>query len=220
MHTLSDEVNIFTPDEKPPTCHYQAPLLALPHAFGTVLGNIPAYPSYLRTDGKKFHAWKKIICDSNGQLKIGLACSGNPEFKNDRNRSIPLGKFAPLISDKYRFYLIQKGIRAEDEIFLANTPTLQYLGNQLSDFDDTAACVAQMDIIISVDTSLVHLAGALGKPVWVLLPWAPEWRWLLDREDSPWYPTARLFRQQTMGDWAGAIERVVNALNTYQPRNR
>ena len=117
-------------------------------------------------------------------------------------------KLAPLFSSPARFISIQREVRAEDENMLAAELRVTHIGGELNDFDDTAAVVALCDLVIAVDTAVVHLAGAMGKPVWILLPFAADWRWLTDREDSPWYPTARLFRQRRIGEWDSVIDKV------------
>jgi ADP-heptose:LPS heptosyltransferase len=134
--------------------------------------------------------------------------------QNDVNRSMPLSTFAPLLADKrLNIFLVQKDLRKEDSMFYEQAGNLQFLGASIGDFEDSAAIVQNLDIIISVDTSLVHLAGALGKEVLVLLPWVAEWRWLMDRKDSPWYPTATLIRQPNPGNWSAVIEAVGQLLS-------
>jgi hypothetical protein len=133
---------------------------------------------------------------------------------NDRNRSLTLSQLAPLALPGVHFYSLQKGPAAEQ----ANNPppamNLTDWTEDLSDFAETAELVIGLDLVVTVDTAIAHLAGALGKPVWVMLPHIPDWRWLLGREDSPWYPTCRLFRQQSRGDWADVIQRVAQRLAT------
>ncbi len=136
-------------------------------------------------------------------------CSGNPTHRNDRHRSIPLAAFRPLADRGLDLHLLQNEIRPADEAFLRTTGGINRIPGELADFSDTAAWVAAMDIVVAVDSAVAHLAGALAKPVWILLPFTrTDWRWMLDRESSPWYPTARLWRQRTAGDWDSVIERV------------
>ena len=151
--------------------------------------------------------------EKTGKLKVGIAWAGSPVHKNDNNRSMDLGFFEPLLGvEGCVFYSLQVGDRCRDIGLKRMDEALIDLGKDLSSFAHTAAAVDQLDLVISVDTAVVHLAGALAKPVWTLLPWVPDWRWLLDRDDSPWYPTMRLFRQQAAGDWPGVIQAVVAAL--------
>jgi len=144
--------------------------------------------------------------------RIGIAWSGNPKHTNDPNRSIALKEFLPLLSAGVEIVSLQRDVREADREVLKATPQILDFVSEVKDFADTAALVSLLDLVVSVDTAPVHLAGALGKPVWVLLPFAADWRWLLDREDSPWYPTARLFRQPAIGDWDRVIRRVVKEL--------
>jgi len=186
---------------------YQIPLMDLPHLFDTTLASIPAAIPYLTPSATKLEQWTRRLPSHKGVPKIGIACSGNKKQLNDRARAIPLEKFEPL-SRIGELFLIQKDIRPTDRGFLSNCRGIRYVGDDLADFDDTAALVSQMDLIVCVDTSLGHLAGAMGKTTYVLLPWAADWRWLIDRSDTPWYPTTVLFRQAALGDWKSAIEAV------------
>ncbi len=202
--------------EEFPAVDYQTPLMSLPLVFKTDLATIPASPFYFKADDGKKENWKNRQNFANGKLKIGLVCSGNAGNTNDHRRSMPLQEFAPLLQrDDAEFFLVQKDIREADQTYLLQASKLRQVANDIADFDDTAAIIANLDLVISVDTSVAHLSGALGTPVWILLPWAPDWRWLLDRDDSPWYPNARLFRQDQAGDWRGVIERVSSTLNEF-----
>jgi tetratricopeptide (TPR) repeat protein len=202
--------------ESVPQVDYQTPLMSLPLIFKTDLASIPTSPAYFRADSEKTAHWKQRQDFANGKLKIGLVCSGNPGNTNDQRRSVPLQDFAPLLqAEAADFFLIQKEVREPDLAFLQQNPKLRLPGTDIDSFDDTAAIIANLDLVISVDTSVAHLSGALGVPVWILLPWVPDWRWLLDRDDSPWYPSARLFRQSAVADWDGVIERVAKALNDF-----
>jgi Flp pilus assembly protein TadD len=146
-------------------------------------------------------------------LKVGLVWSGSPTHVNDRNRSIPLQLFAPLARADVKFHSLQVGEAAAEAKRAPADLNLIDMSHEIRDFADTAGIVAALDLVISVDTAVAHLAGAMGKPVWLLLPFASDWRWMLDREDSPWYPTMRLFRQQRAGDWGPVIRRAAVALD-------
>ncbi|WP_211443682.1 tetratricopeptide repeat protein [Collimonas humicola] len=199
--------------ENVPAVDCQTPLMSLPLVFKTDLASIPAGPPYLHADKTKQEQWRSRQDFANGKMKIGLVCSGNPGNTNDHRRSMPLQDFMPLLELHADFFLIQKEVRESDLAFLQQNPKLRLPAADIDGFDDTAAIIANLDLVISVDTSIAHLSGALGLPVWILLPWVPDWRWLLDREDSPWYPSARLFRQKQAGDWQNLILRVAESLH-------
>jgi hypothetical protein len=143
---------------------------------------------------------------------VGVVWAGNPAFQNDLNRSVPLEQLMPLLACGAKIVSLQKDLRTNDWQFLAAHPEILHLGAELNDFSDTAAVVAALDLVVSVDTAVAHLTGALGRPLFLLLPWVPDWRWMLNRDDSPWYPSARLFRQSGPGEWRGTISRAVEAL--------
>jgi len=190
------------------------PLLSLPLAFGTRLATIPAQTPYLR-------ALPQAVMDWNARLgprqrpRIGLAWSGRPEHNNDRNRSMRLSTLlSPLAGFEAAYVSLQREVREDDAPVLQCHSDILHFGEELKSYADTAALIANLDLVISVDTSVAHLAGALAKPVWILLPFIPDWRWLLDRDDSPWYPTARLFRQDETRTWDNVMARVHAALDT------
>jgi hypothetical protein len=148
-----------------------------------------------------------------------MAWSGRPEHNNDQERSIDLASFlSPLQGIDATLVSLQREVRAADAVVLQDRSDVIHFGEQLKDFSDTAALVANLDLVIAVDTSVAHLAGALAKPVWVLLPFVPDWRWLLGRDDSPWYPTMRLFRQDDSRRWDGAFRRLRAALDDFLHR--
>jgi hypothetical protein len=191
-------------------CH--CPLLSLPLAFGTTRETIPAEVPYLFPAPHKIAQWRPAIGQGE-QPRIGLTWAGSPTHGNDRNRSIPLPLLRPLLGHPgLRFVALQKDLRDGDAQMLASIKGITFPGEELRDFSDTAAVISLLDLVITVDTSVAHLAGAMGKPVWVLLPFSPDWRWLIDRSDSPWYPSARLFRQPAIGDWQSVVTEVRNAL--------
>ena len=146
-------------------------------------------------------------------LKVGIAWAGNPNLPNDHIRSIDLQSMAALFATPgVQFFSLQKELREGDAALLRASPQVAHLGEAMKSFADTAAIISLLDVIISVDTAVAHLAGALGAKTWILLPYVAEWRWLLDRADSPWYRTARLFRQPALNDWTGAVAAVGEAL--------
>lgn len=197
----------------PEECDYHVNLPSLPRILGTELASIPASVPYLDVAPDKLAQWAPRLVAAEHVLKVGLVWAGNPAHRRDRERSIALGMLAPLANvSGVRWYSLQKGSREEDAA--APTPGLDWvnLGPDLSDFSDTAAVISLLDLILCVDTAVAHLAGALGKPVWMLVAEPADWRWLKSREDSPWYPTMRIFRQNARGDWRGVIDRVRSAL--------
>ena len=203
-----------------PAFDYQCPLMSLPLAFQTTLESIPSDTPYLHAMPHKVDAWEQRL-GVKTQLRVGLVWNGGhrqeqPELWNvNQRRNLPLEQIARLQSLDMEFYSLQKGNPAESELKAKQAsvwPSIINYANDLKDFTDTAALMQCMDLIISVDTSCAHLAGALGKPVWILNRFDSCWRWLLEREDSPWYPTAKLYRQKTPGDWDGVIERVARDL--------
>jgi tetratricopeptide (TPR) repeat protein len=197
--------------ETPPAFDLQASLLELPAIFGTELGSIPAEVPYLRVNAER-SAESQPQVGSDGSFKVGVVWGGNPAHNNDAKRSIALEKLSPLAGvPGVSFYSLQFG-GGEQEAERVSPLRLKSLSQGVRDFSDTAALAARLDLILTVDTSVAHLCGALGLPVWVLLPFVPDWRWLLEREDSPWYPTMRLFRQKAPGDWEEVVLRVREAL--------
>ena len=196
----------------------QCPLMSLALAFGTTLetiASIPAQPPYLRADDARVAHWRTRL--PRGR-KIGFVWSGSKAHHNDSNRSIGLQRLLPLLHKGGRggrggrYVSLQRDASGEDQACLLDCANVMDLGNQLEDFADSAALVENLDLVITVDTAVAHLAGALGKPVFVLLPFVADWRWLMERSDSPWYPTARLFRQPAPGDWDSVVAQVREAL--------
>jgi hypothetical protein len=211
-HSLR-QVPVLSKGEPLPPFDIHCPMLSLPLACRTTLANIPRQVPYLNADSELAAHWQGKLVSQRELLKVGLAWAGNKAHKNDRHRSIELSTLAPLGEVPHvSFISLQKGEPAKQATRAPAGITLFDWSNELGDFADTATLIANLDLIISVDTAVAHLAGAMGKPVWTLLPFVPDWRWLLEREDSPWYPTMRLFRQSAPGDWSGVITRVVGAL--------
>ena len=194
-----------------PDCTCFAPLGSLPMLAGITLETIPAPIPYLRADPARVAAWRRRL-DAllpAGPRRIGLIWAGNTAHTGDRERSMTLDRLAPLCArTDIALFSLQRGpAQAQAARHVGRAPLFN-LAPELHGFADTMAVLEALDLLISVDTGVVHLAGAMGRPAWVLLPYAPDWRWLLGRDDSPWYPTLRLFRQTTAGDWAGAVARI------------
>ncbi|HVT87939.1 MAG TPA: tetratricopeptide repeat protein, partial [Tepidisphaeraceae bacterium] len=211
LATLQGVTRVVTAGTRPPEYDLQIPLLSLPRIFKTNAANIPNDVPYLRSDSERLARWKQQIDSIGPGMKVGLIWAGN--VKPDASRTCPLQNFAPLAElNDIRFVGLQK----RDNPSGAETPPAGMdftdMSADLKDFAETAAAMMNLDLIVTIDTSSAHLAGALGRPTWTLLPWAADWRWLSDREDSPWYPTMRLFRQQTKGDWQPVIERIAQEL--------
>ncbi len=186
----------------------QLALMSLPMVLGTDLHSIPNQVPYISADPYLESVWKENLKDCPGK-RIGLVWEGSSTHPNDKNRSMPARRLAPLAEvNGVSFISLQKLARTlpPDNLKMLDRTT------ELLDFSDTAALIANLDLVITVDTAVAHLAGAMGKPVWILIPSVPDWRWMLGREDSPWYPTARLFRQEVPGDWGGVVRRVCEEL--------
>lgn len=190
-----------------PDFDYHCPLLSLPLALKTTLKNIPSAPSYLQVNAQKRALWS-LRLGTKVKLRVGLVWSGSSTHKRDHNRSLNLTSLLSYLPDGFEYVCLQKKLRDIDKSVMAANPHILFFGNKLRDFTDTAALCELMDLVISVDTSIVHLAGALGKETWVLLPSLPDWRWLLDREDSPWYPSVRLYRQSVRYDWQSVLQKL------------
>ncbi|MBU3579524.1 tetratricopeptide repeat protein [Polynucleobacter sp. 73C-SIWE] len=189
---------------------FQVPLLTLPKLFKTNITNIP--PSIdLKINNNEILKWRNQLNLSKDKLNIGLAVSGSPIHKNDLNRSMPLEYFSSLFHFG-KFFLIQKQINNLDKEVLSQHKEVIFLGDEINDFVDTASIIQNMDLIISVDTSLIHLAGTLNKESFLMLPWCPEWRWFLDKAESPWYPSIAIYRQKSPGDWDSVVAQIKTAL--------
>ena len=193
---------------------------SLPLAFRTRLETIPAATAYLpRPAEHRINAWQSRLAAGEG-FRVGLVWSGNPAHLNDRNRSIPLSMMAGLLDIDASFVSLQKDPRPADKAFLAARTDIQDFTADLADLSDTAALIECLDLVITVDTSVAHLAAALGRPTWILLPYTPDYRWLLGRGDSPWYPTVRLFRQTETRDYGQVIDQVRKELTELALRQR
>ncbi len=212
LETLRHPVQVVAAGDPLPAFDLHCPLLSLPFAFRTELRSIPACTPYLYADAARVERWHERLGPKR-QPRIGLVWSGNAGHRNDRNRSIELAELAPLLALDVDWISLQKDVRARDAALLVNSP-IRSFNVLLGDFADTAALVQSLDRVIVVDTSVAHLAGALGRPVWILLADPPEWRWMQGRDDSPWYPGARLFRQSKPGQWQDVVEALQAAIGT------
>lgn len=207
------DVTVIARGEALPPFDLQLPLMSLPRLFGTTLDNLPAAVPYLHPDAEKLSRWRAALGHET-RLKVGVVWAGNAKHKGDRQRSLSAEALLPrLVMPGVQLYSLQKELRSEDgRVLAALGDDVVDLAPALGDFADTAAAVAALDLVIAVDTSVAHLAGALGRPVWMLTPYALDWRWLRDREDSPWYPTMRLFRQRSPREWDDPLMRLTAAL--------
>jgi tetratricopeptide (TPR) repeat protein len=199
--------------ERPDAFDFHCPMMSLPLAFGTTLQSIPAPERYICAD-RGLRARCEATLGPKTRPRVGIAWSGNPRNENDRNRSIAFERLAPLLDQDIEWFALQNQVRPGDKPALEASGRVAMPDEMLQDLAGTAALIDLMDLVVTVDTSIAHLAGAMGKPVWILLQFSPDWRWLLDRDDSPWYPSARLFRQPRLGDWAAVIEAVASELGS------
>lgn len=213
MGELAPNCRLLRQGERLPAIDFHSPLMSLPAVLGTREDTIPAAVPYLRADPARVRAWRERLA-GDGRKTIGIAWSGKPTHVNDHNRSMTLATFRALAAEGCRFVTLQPQLREADRALLAQWPEALDLGREMRDFADTAALVEALDLVVSVDTGVAHLAGALGKPVWILLPHAPDWRWMLERADTPWYPGAKLYRQPQRGDWASVLARVKSDLGS------
>jgi tetratricopeptide (TPR) repeat protein len=206
---------VLSDGDRLPAFDFHCPLLSLPLAFDTRLETVPASIPYLHASAAGIQKWEARL--GPRQLpRVGIVWSGRPSHLHDRLRSIALAELTGLAPAGIQLVSLQNEVRLEDAKLLSANPQVVHFGAELADFSDTAPLASLMDLVISVDTSVAHLAGAMGRPVWILLPFAPDFRWMLGRDDSPWYPTARLFRQRAIGDWGSVIDRVRRELARYQ----
>jgi tetratricopeptide (TPR) repeat protein len=224
LRSLGDGIEVVGTDEPAPAHDVFCYMGSLPGAFGTRADTIPAAIPYLAADPARVAAWRDRLGARLGEqtgekrrVRVGLAWSGSAENVTDARRSMPAAHLAPLLArDDLACFALQPGVSAEDQAALAAHPEVAAHRGRLTDFAETAALASLMDVVVSVDTSVAHLAGALGRPLWMLLPTGAEWRWMAGREDSPWYPTARLFRQPAPGAWDATIGKVGAALNDFR----
>jgi ADP-heptose:LPS heptosyltransferase len=214
MRSLEGVETLVARGEPLPGFDLHTPLMSAPLAFGTTLSTIPAEPAYLAAPAERVEAWARRLGPKT-RPRVGVVWFGKPTHSNDHNRSIPFEAFARALPEGVEVVSLQERARDEDAAALAAHPALRRFDGEIADFGDTAALASLVDLVVSVDTSAAHLAAALGRPTWILLPFAPDWRWLEGREDSPWYPTARLFRQPALKDWGGVIAKVRAAVERW-----
>ncbi len=207
LATVAGVSKLVRPGEAPPPVNWYAPVASLPHIFRTTLENVPAEVPYITADAQLVAQWRDRLAE-DPNVKVGLAWAGNPAHQNDRSRSCKLTDLAPLAGvERVTFYSLQVGEPSKQPV-----PAGMRFVQLGPDLPNTAAALENLDLLISVDTSIAHLGGALARPVWLALARGPDWRWMLDREDSPWYPTFRLFRQTRPGEWDPVFERMAGAL--------
>ncbi len=211
---LSEGVTTLSRGAALPSFDVHCPMMSLPLAFNTTISTIPTSVPYLRAPAGRIDAWRARL-PPRTMPRVGLVWSGRADHRNDHNRSIALSRIQSLLAiPDVEFISLQKEYRDSDLAALASAPVMR-LDSALNDFADTAAVISELDLVIAVDTATAHLAGALGKPLWLLLSYIQDWRWMRGRVDSPWYPTARLFHQPEIGDWDTVIARVAQELTTF-----
>jgi Tfp pilus assembly protein PilF len=211
METIPGVTTVVTSRQDHPPFDVHAPLMSLPAIFGTTLATVPRQIPYVRMPAAK-SAWSPVVKDLSG-LKVGLAWAAESASANSHIRSMSLDYFKPLLKlPGFDWYSLQVGKAAGEMATPELVGQITDLGRHFADFGDTARAMAELDLVISVDTCVAHLAGALGKWVWTLLPFEVDWRWMIGRSDSPWYPTMRLFRQPARGDWASVVSQIQAAL--------
>ena len=202
---------IITKGDKLPHFDYQCPLLSLPLAFKTELQTIPSVSQNISSDIEKVAKWQAILGEKT-KPRVGIVWSGSATHKNDHQRSLTLSQLITYLPSDYEYVSLQKEISDVDKEVLTKHYEIKHFGGDLKDFTDTAALCELIDIVISIDTSVAHLAGTLGKTTWILLPYSPDWRWLLDRNDSPWYSSVKLYRQEKINDWDGVLVNIESDL--------
>ena len=214
MRRLDGASGVIARGEASPPFDVHCPLGSLPLALHTEFDTVPAQIPYLSADEAHLAKWSARL-EALPRPRVAIVWSGNPSHDNDRNRSIAFARRAPLFAAPASFISIQRDVRSEDVAPLAAETRVMSIGGELDYFSDTSAVLALCDLVIAVDTAAAHLAGAIGRPVWVLVPFAPDWRWTREGETTPWYPTVRLFRQTALADWDGVIARVAEQLRRF-----
>jgi tetratricopeptide (TPR) repeat protein len=215
LANLGDVAQVIPKGNALPEFDYHCPLMSLPLAFKTTLQTIPNASKYLNSDRTRAAQRREVLQD-RGNPRIGLAWSGNPKNTIDSRRCVRLAEWIPHLPAEFAYFSLQKDVREEDRATLASNPFITPF-DSAQDFVDTAALCECMDVVVCVDTSVAHLSAALGRRTWILLPFSPDWRWMRERSDSPWYPTAKLYRQKTAGDWGEVLARVGSDLRREFP---
>jgi Tfp pilus assembly protein PilF len=213
--SLSPTLQVVARETPLPRFDLHCPLGSLPLAFRTTLQSVPASAGYLRAAAADVEQWKDRLGPGK-RPRIGVGWSGNPKLARDSERSIPFATLAPLLDARFEWHALQTDLRPGEEA-AARAAGVKVWRESLRDFADTAALAANLDLVITVDTSIAHLAGALGAPAWILLTWMPDYRWMLERPDTPWYASATLFRQPVRGDWLATLANVRRALDAQFP---
>jgi tetratricopeptide (TPR) repeat protein len=211
--TLQGDIEVVAAGEPLPTFDYHCPMLSLPLAFQTVLETIPGKTPYLFTDPARREVWRTRLGEKKTK-RIGLVWGGKYLFGSDFVRNMPARHIAPLLTLPFEFHCLQKQIWRDDQAAVQAMPQIHTHMDELNDFADTAALIAEMDLIVTSDTSIAHVSGALGMPMWLLTCWGADWRWLMERRDCPWYPSATLFRQPEKGDWESVVGKIREKLQT------
>jgi len=213
LESLAGVSRVSSPKDPAPDADYQLPLLSAPGMLGTTFNSIPSADGYLSADPALVRTWDGKLGSSQSKRRIGLVWAGNPDNKTDYKRSIPLTELAPLLDmPGYSFFSLQVGDAAAELEALDTGVRPEPLFTEKRPFTEVAAAISSLDLLITVDTSLAHLAGALGRPVWTAITFVPDWRWGLGRQDTPWYKSMRLFRQSKIGDWPGVVVALRDAL--------
>ena len=219
FNSFKNSIEVIEENKYSSSFDYYSPLLSLAKAFQTNVNTVP--PTFeIKIENAKLALWKERLNNRTKSLsranvkhkRVGIVWSGNPLHTNDHNRSLDLQQLIYHLPKDFEYYVLQKEISTQDQIALSLQSHIISFPSQLNNLTDTAALCLQLDLIISVDTSVAHLSATLGKPTWILLPYCPDWRWLMDVAESPWYPSARLIRQRVRGDWSSALEQVKRAL--------
>jgi len=208
------DASIIGDDARDPDIDCNCPLPSLPLAFATELDNIPAATGYLKAPAERIEHWRHRI--PPGRPRIGIVWCGNPTFANDRLRSMNFTQVAPLLQmSDVNFFSLNPGLDTAVVSALEAMPNVHHLAAGFADFADTAAAIASLDLVVTTDTAMAHLVGAMGRPVWIMLATGADWRWFTGRDDNPWYASARLFRQPSFGNWPAVIDRIGRALREF-----